>query len=207
MPEYILYPLLVIAAYLLGSVPFGWLFAKVLKGVDIRETGSGGIGATNAARVLGTKFFFIVFFLDVAKGVSVVTVGCALDDLSLTALMGAAVIAGHMFSVYLSFRGGKGVAAGVGVFFALLTIPTAISLGVFFILLGVFRYVSLASISGAAAFAGAFFVFHKDANFTTEPVLAVFVLVAAAMIIFKHRSNIKRILAGEEPRIGKAHNA
>ena len=203
MPDWLLYTLLVIGSYLLGAVPFGWLFAKARKGVDLRMVGSGSIGATNAARVIGTGFFFLVMLLDAAKGLVPVAIGkFAFNDLSLAALMGTAAILGHLFSVYISFRGGKGTATGAGAFGMLLPVSVVIAVGVFLLVLLIFRYVSLGSIIGSLALSGSYIIL-QNANFTGQEVCAVAAFLVPVLVIFKHRSNIKRLFAGKEPRVGK----
>jgi glycerol-3-phosphate acyltransferase PlsY len=200
-------------AYLVGSVPFG-LVAGLLRGVDIRQHGSKNIGATNAGRVLGRPWFFIVLTLDALKGA-----GCALaghflarEGADLALVGGVGAIFGHFFSIYLRLKGGKGVAAGLGVVLVLahppqtlVPYPAFVALGAFALTLAATRWVSAASI--AAAFAlpiayGAWLgVAIGDSFYLTR--LVFFGLLALAVII-KHRGNIRRILAGTEPRLGES---
>jgi glycerol-3-phosphate acyltransferase PlsY len=202
MPDWLLYSILLSSSYLLGSVPFGWLLVKIVKGADLRESGSGNIGATNAARLLGMPFFFLILALDAAKGALPAAAGLYyFENISLSSLMGVAAIIGHMFSVFLLFRGGKGVATGLGVFAVLMPIPLSAAVGMFLLLLAFFRIVSLASIIAAVALAAAFSIIN-EAKFTGIEVLAAVTFAVAALVIFKHRSNIKRLVEGKEPKIG-----
>jgi acyl phosphate:glycerol-3-phosphate acyltransferase len=202
-------------AYLCGSIPFGYILVRIVKGKDIRESGSGNIGATNVARtapVLGIA----TLFLDGLKGFLPVkillspAIGVSYDAMTTsysTLIACAAVFAvlGHVFSIWLKFRGGKGVATGVGVFFALAPASMAITIALFAAVLALTRYVSLASIVGAICFpAIAWFL-----DFSRQPALRDYPVTLAAifisiLIIAKHHANIRRLLAGTENRFGKA---
>lgn len=194
-------------AYLYGAVPFGFTAARLIKGVDIREIGSGSIGATNAARALGFKFFPIIFLLDISKGLLPtmaarlwVPAG-AFDPHPLVVGTGLAAILGHVFPIYLGFKGGKGVATGTGVFLVLSPWAVLIAACVWAGVFAVWRYVSLASISAAVALpAAASFLHHRPLG---EGVFAVaFAAFAGIFIIWLHHSNIRRLLAGTERKIG-----
>jgi glycerol-3-phosphate acyltransferase PlsY len=204
---------LLLIAYLLGSIPFGLMIGRA-KGVDPRTAGSGNIGATNVARLLGKKFFFIVFLLDMSKGLlPMLAAAWILHDAPkgqleyfLWLLVGFAAIAGHMFSIFLKFNGGKGVATGTGValgVFPYFTFPALISLISFFITFKLTRIVSLGSIIGAIMLPISYgvlaLILKWDLLGTQLPLLA-FVLLLAGMIIFRHRSNIARLRAGTEAR-------
>ncbi|KAA0218361.1 glycerol-3-phosphate 1-O-acyltransferase [bacterium] len=202
-----------LAAYLVGSVPFG-LLAGLVRGVDIRLHGSRNIGATNAGRVLGRPWFWIVLILDAGKGASCALAGLALapqigTDVALFCGLGA--IIGHFFPLYLRFRGGKGVATGLGVVLVLATPPgTAVpwpaltALALFLLVLGLVRMVSAGSITAALALPAAYGLWLgpsvSDTFYQTR--LALLALMAVAVVV-KHRENLKRILAGTEPRLGK----
>ncbi|MFW5915711.1 MAG: glycerol-3-phosphate 1-O-acyltransferase PlsY, partial [Planctomycetota bacterium] len=168
----ITYFCITLGAYLYGSVPFGFLFARILRGTDIREVGSGNIGATNAARVLGFRYFPLVFLLDFTKGLLPALIGLNLAPAhtayspSPLAVVGAvAAILGHVFPIYLKFKGGKAVAAGTGACVILAPWALAIAAGVWAVLFAIFRYVSLASISAAAALGGSvWFVYDNPAG-------------------------------------------
>ena len=205
-------------AYLCGSIPFGYILVRIVKGKDIRESGSGNIGATNVARtapILG----IVTLLLDGLKGFLPVkillspAIGIS-HDASVTSystlIACAAVFAvlGHVFSVWLKFRGGKGVATGVGVFFALAPASMAISIVIFAVVLALTRYVSLASIIGAICFPViAWFVdFSRNQVLREYPVTLAAIFISI-LIIAKHHANIRRLLAGTENRFGKARVA
>ncbi|NLW50499.1 MAG: glycerol-3-phosphate 1-O-acyltransferase PlsY [Candidatus Brocadiaceae bacterium] len=200
--------LLPVAAYLCGSVPFGFLAARLVRGVDIRETGSRNIGATNAARALGFRYFPLLVLLDLAKGFlptlaaqHVVPAGDgAVAPLAI--LTGIAAIVGHVFPVFLGFRGGKAVATGGGVFLALspwAVLAAGLAWGVVFALT---RYVSLASIVAAVVLPVAVWFRSPDVCGVWDP-LTAFAAVAGAFVIYRHRGNIRRLLDGTENRIGR----
>jgi len=199
--------LLPLAAYLYGSVPYGFLAAKRLKGVDIRQTGSGNIGATNAARVLGFRFFPLIFLLDVSKGFLPVLAAKALvppancDPAPLVIMTGAAAILGHVFPVYLRFKGGKAVATSTGVFLALAWMPLLLAAAVWAIVFGLWRYVSLASICAALALPVAVLATYPDAM-GSGVLLTVVAAVGGLFVVYLHRGNIRRLLRSEEHKIG-----
>ena len=186
----------VILSYVLGSVPTGlWLGLK-LRGVDIRQHGSKNIGATNTFRVLGKGLGIATLAGDILKGWVPVVLFAQLDAWEyLPVLCGLAAILRHTFSLFLWFRGGKGVATSTGVFLGLAPVPTLIAGGVFAIVFAATRMVSAGSISAAAAMIAAVFVIA-----TPVPVRIVTVLVAV-LVIVKHHANIRRILKGEESRL------
>ncbi|MBW7863537.1 MAG: glycerol-3-phosphate 1-O-acyltransferase PlsY [Candidatus Hydrogenedentes bacterium] len=187
--------LAVILSYTLGSVPTGlWLGLK-LRGIDIREHGSKNIGATNTLRVLGKPLGAVTLLCDVLKGWVPVVVFARMDAWEyLPVACGLAAILGHTFSLFLWFRGGKGVATSTGVFLGLAPVPMLVGAGVFAVVVAATRMVSAGSIAAAAAVGAS--VFAVD---TPAPVRAVTLLVAA-LVILKHRANIRRILKGEENR-------
>jgi glycerol-3-phosphate acyltransferase PlsY len=185
---------LVIAAYLIGSIPTGLLLGKVF-GVDIRTTGSGNIGATNVYRTLGRKVGVMTLVGDCLKGLIPVLVAkqMGLPDLGI-ALVGLAAFFGHVYTVFLGFKGGKGVATALGVFLGLSPLSVLLTLAVFVLVLFKWRYVSLGSIVAAAAMP----VFV--ASIDRRPPIAVVTLLVAALVIWKHRENIKRLRAGSESK-------
>jgi len=198
---------LVVAAYLLGAVPFGWLIARA-RGVDILSRGSGNIGATNVARVLGARLGVVCFVLDALKGFLPVFVarmvhGAVPGTPLPVVLVGLAAIAGHNWSVYLRFRGGKGVATSCGVFAALFPLGLLVALAVWVAVVAATRYVSLASIlAGVSLFVAAMIL--PRAPFGVEQIpLTVFAGLAAVLGIIRHRANIARLIRGTEPRIGQ----
>ena len=205
------------ASYLLGAIPFG-LLAGLMRGIDLRKAGSGNIGATNAWRLLGPAFGLPVFVLDFLKGCVPVWVGrvyladhaplAVIVDPALMSLLvvlvGAAAVLGHMFPVYLNFRGGKGAATGLGLLFALHP-PTALcALGVWLLALGIWRYVSLASIIAALSYPVLFpalTVLGGDAM-TAHWATWGGATLLCGLVVIRHRPNIARLLAGTEARIG-----
>jgi glycerol-3-phosphate acyltransferase PlsY len=201
--------LLVPAAYLLGSVPFGLIVGKA-KGVDPRKAGSGNIGATNVGRLLGKKYFALVFVLDLLKGlIPMLAAALVLRNHYLLWLaVGFAAIVGHMFSLFLGFKGGKGVATSTGVLLGLwpyYTIPGLIGALIWIISFKTWRYVSLASILGAGLFPVAYVCLGLARGwdvFGSQLPLLIFAVVVAALIVYKHRSNIARLRAGTELRAG-----
>jgi acyl-phosphate glycerol 3-phosphate acyltransferase len=192
----------ILLSYLLGAVPFGYLVAR-LRGVDIFAAGSGNIGATNVGRVLGRKFGIVVFVLDFLKGAfPAAFVRYALPDPPWVAVgAGLAAFVGHMFPVYLRFRGGKGVATGTGVVTVLLPGPTAAAVAVWLATLTAARFVSLASVLAALTLA-AFRILTTPEPFASgDATLTAFSLLAAALVIVRHRSNLARLSRGEENRV------
>lgn len=200
-------------AYFAGSIPFGLLIARVVRGIDIRQHGSGNIGATNVGRVLGARWGMACLVLDALKGLFPVwLIPLALvaptDDrfLSLRVLAGVATILGHMFPCWLGFRGGKGVATSLGVVLLLGPVGSLAAFVTFALSMIIWRIVSLSSILGSLAFAVAQMIWLRPDPFgaTTWPV-AAFSLAVPALIVVRHWSNIGRLLRGQEAqfRFGK----
>jgi acyl phosphate:glycerol-3-phosphate acyltransferase len=197
------YILVVLVAYLLGSIPTGFLVAKA-RGVDIREVGSGNIGATNVMRILGKTAGIFVLLADAAKGwLAVLVVARLLAKwLNPTAgeafaiCAGVAAILGHMYSCWLYFKGGKGIATSAGVLIAWVPLPLLIILAIWIVVIAFTRYVSLASICASFALPFAAWIVGKS----TTVILVTAAL--AALAIYKHRANIQRLLKGTENRIG-----
>ncbi len=205
-----------LAAYLLGAIPFGFIVGR-LRGIDVRTVGSGNIGATNVARALGKPWGVAVFLLDAAKGFVAagplawlalrLMVGAPADGLlrnGLAPLYALAVCVGHNWTVFLGFRGGRGVATAAGALLAIVPVPAAIGLASWALLVAVFRYVSLASMIAGLVAAGlcVWELWRAGRLAATWPVWGMTV-VLALLIIVRHRSNIGRLLRGEEPKIGK----
>lgn len=199
--------LVVIIAYLLGSIPFGYLIVRSKEGADIRETGSGGTGATNVSRRAGKAAGVITLVLDALKGSVAVliarfVVGPSLSAQWIVSAAAIAVIVGHIFPVWLGFRGGKGVATGVGVFLILAPIAVLCAGVLFLAIVWFTRFVSLGSIVAAATIP--LFVWLQSVF--VEPVadlrpLLTSAMVGAVLIIFAHRANIGRLANGTESRI------
>lgn len=184
-----------VAAYLLGSIPTGYIIAKLVKGIDIRTCGSGNPGATNVYRTVGAAAGITTFILDVLKGFlptffAVKYFGSAHSIFWI--LAGLCAISGHIWTVFLSFRGGKGVATTAGVFFALLPVGTILALIVFFIILFITRYVSVSSITAAVFLPVYAWLSHAPV------IIPLFAALTGIAIIVKHKSNIQRLMAGNE---------
>jgi acyl-phosphate glycerol 3-phosphate acyltransferase len=201
--------LFVLAAYLIGAIPFGFLLAKGLKGVDVRTAGSGNIGATNVARVLGVWWFWPVFLLDLSKGLlptwgfpilaARLTGRPAPPDLAV--LVAVATIIGHNFPVYLKFLGGKGVATSLGAVFALDPLAGFAAACAFVVFLTVTRFVSLSSIGGGVVFFLAHFARVHAPWSRGERAMSVMTVGLLVLLIARHRKNLARIWAGTEPRV------
>jgi len=196
--------LILIACYLLGSVPSGYLIGKAFKGIDIRDFGSGNIGFTNVLRAIGTFPALIVLIIDITKGIISVYLGfffaqlMGIDCQVMGGIGGLASIVGHNWPIFLKFKGGKGVAVTAGVFLALTPIPFLLSALVMVGIISLTRYVSLGSIVAAGSLP--FFVFWLRNNARLYLLLSI---IAALFILFKHRNNIQRLLRGKESKIGE----
>jgi glycerol-3-phosphate acyltransferase PlsY len=208
--------ILIIASYLIGAIPFGLIIAKA-HGIDLRSVGSGNIGATNVTRALGKKWGYFCFALDVLKGLIPMLAALVILPAEFTLAkiwlwlgVGAAAILGHVFPVYLKFRGGKGVATSLGAALGLwpwYTIVGLITFVIWIIVVKTFRYISLGSIIGAIVFpvllAGAICVIPEWRFAALWPLLAA-AIALGCVIIFRHKDNIKRLLSGAESKIGEA---
>jgi glycerol-3-phosphate acyltransferase PlsY len=206
---------IVVAAYLLGSIPTGYLLVRLFRHQDIRQAGSGNIGATNVLRAGGKGLGAATFLLDMLKGCSAVWLGallgglllpnCPLDKLyEAEALAALCAVLGHVFPVWLRFRGGRGVSTGFGVFLAATPLAALAAITVFFLVLALSRFVSLASILGAASFPlFATFLVHGD----RPPFFIAVEIAVALLIIVRHHQNIRRLIAGTESRFGKKKSA
>jgi acyl phosphate:glycerol-3-phosphate acyltransferase len=181
-------------AYLIGSIPTGLLLGKAY-GVDVRTEGSGNIGATNLYRTVGRKVGIITLIGDCLKGlIPVLLVKLSTLPPDLAAWVGLAAFCGHVFSVFLKFRGGKGVATALGVFLALAPLAVAIAVALFAVLMFLWRYVSLGSISAAAAMPLAVFFLGGSRTVT------IVTLIIALIVIMRHHENIRRLLSGNESK-------
>lgn len=203
----------IVAAYLVGSIPFGLIFGFLIKGVDIRQHGSRNIGATNAARVIGFKWFPVVLLLDALKGAGPCLAAMLLSptglDLALFAAMGA--LLGHFYSCYIGFKGGKGVATGLGVVMILtlppdswVPVPALLALGVFAVVLAVTRMVSVSSVLAALSIPALYYAWIGEPALQ-EPLMwrLLFLTFVSLFVVVKHRANLKRVMRGEEPRLGR----
>jgi glycerol-3-phosphate acyltransferase PlsY len=187
-----------LAAYLLGALPFGYIVTWLVKRTDIRRYGSGNIGATNVMRLLGPAGGLLVLFLDALKGAVAVLLARAAGG-GRELLLAAALLAmiGHSYPVFLKFRGGKGAATGIGVLIPLTGWVTAAVLGVAAAVIAATRYVSLGSIAGALSLPLFLYLFGF------EPVDLYFGGAAALLVLLRHRENIRRLLQGKEPKLGQ----
>lgn len=190
--------LLIIAAYFIGAIPFAYIIVKLVKNIDIRTVGSGNAGATNAARVLGKWGFISVFILDAFKGFLPVFISLHYyGETVITLVTAAVVVLGHTYTVFLGFKGGKGVATGAGVFLALAPIEIGIALIVFLAVFLATKMVSAGSILGSLA------LLISVCIISSWFALKVLTAVIVFFVIFKHRANIVRILKGEENKFVK----
>jgi glycerol-3-phosphate acyltransferase PlsY len=190
----------VACAFLLGSIPFGYLVPRLARGVDVRSVGSGNPGFTNVYRAVGPGLGIAVLLADAAKGVFAVLVGRTLAGPNGAVLAGLAAIAGHVATPFLGFRGGKGVATTAGVFFTLLPLEAAAVLALFVVVVGASRYVSLGSVSAAAALPLSILVGDAVRGRPLRTPLFFLALAAAALIVWRHRANLRRLAAGTENR-------
>ncbi len=191
-------------SYLIGSFPTGFLAGKWLKGIDIREVGSGSTGATNVLRVVGKKAALVVFILDVLKGVITIVVAKSLL-LSPTwqILSGIAALSGHIWPVWLKWKGGKAVATGLGVFLGISWQVGLASLGVFLSVLSLSKTVSLSSISAAISLPLLMFLSFQATSFSSAYLFISF--AAMLLVIWRHKANIQRLISGKEPKIGNSN--
>ncbi|MHC4498135.1 MAG: glycerol-3-phosphate 1-O-acyltransferase PlsY, partial [Planctomycetota bacterium] len=205
--------ILIVAAYLLGSVPFGIIIAKA-HGKDLRNIGSGNIGATNVSRALGRKWAYFCFLLDVLKGfvptllaVLLISFPPSITELLLVLAAGVAAILGHILPVYLRFKGGKGVATSFGVALGLwpyYTVPALVAILLWIVVVLIWRYISLGSITASIAFPLALtlaIIFMPAWSLADLWPLLIAAIAIPAMVIIRHRENIERLLAGTESKI------
>jgi glycerol-3-phosphate acyltransferase PlsY len=197
--------LALLASYLLGAVPTSLLVSRLFAKIDLREHGSGNLGATNLYRVLGWKYAIPVALFDIAKGaIPVLVFASRVTDLDLFAVAcGVAAILGHVFSVFVGFKGGKGVATAAGVMLGLTPLALAVAAAVWAVLVLLTGYVSLGSIAAAAVLPLAVYLLERP---TTAELLWIDVGVAAG-VIFLHRRNIQRLIRGTESRFGRRARA
>jgi glycerol-3-phosphate acyltransferase PlsY len=200
----------IVLSYLIGSFPTGYVFVKLIKGVDIRTTGSKSTGATNVSRILGTKIAVLVFIIDVLKGLiaTILISRINFGDLSmasewLKAIAGFTAVIGHIYPVWIKFKGGKGVGTGAGLLAGMLPLEVAFGLIFFAVVVSLTKYVSLGSILSA------FFVFiavlaqNIILCIPIHPANWLVSLVLVLTVLFTHRQNIKRLLKGEERKLGQ----
>jgi glycerol-3-phosphate acyltransferase PlsY len=209
--------IIVILSYLVGSVPTSIIITKLKKGIDIREHGSGNAGGTNVFRVLGWKYGIFVILLDALKGAVAVVLIARLylgdfpfpnatpfDDFTLVQIIaGVSAMIGHIWTIFAEFKGGKGIATGLGVLVTIITVDILFALAVFVIVVSISRYISLGSILAAVSIPVVMYIrenlFH--AEITGYHVLLPFVIGIALLVIYTHRQNLGRIFQGSERRI------
>ena len=190
--------LLVALAYFVGSIPFAYIFVRLVTGRDVRTEGSGNVGATNALRSAGWKVGVSVTVLDILKGSLAVWIMMIFNPESAwLAAAVLAVVAGHCFPPWLLFRGGKGVATGFGAFLVIAPLSALAALGVWFVMLALFRWVSLASMAATASFPVIIQILDHPDWITLSTVAAT-----AILIILRHHSNIRNLVTGREMRLG-----
>ena len=211
MNDIALFVLVIAASYLLGAIPWGLLIGRWTRGVDVRQTGSGNIGSSNVLRTAGAKAAVAALLLDVAKGaVPVLAARAIADAAGLSSAQGAglqagaalAALAGHSWSVYLKFSGGKGVATGVGGLLVLYPLGGLIALVVGLALMRLTRFISLGSIIGVSIGAGSLVLFWFRGDFHWA--YAIHGFVGWAIIVGRHHGNIRRLLSGTEARLGES---
>ena len=199
-------PIIAALSYLLGSIPFGYLLVRIFRGEDVRQSGSGNIGATNVSRkspLLGG----LTLLLDALKGSAAVGVGYVFSDripggvlpyreMSMAALV---AVIGHLFPVWLKFRGGKGVATGLGSFVVIAPKVVLVAAGIFIAVVALFRYVSLGSIIAVASFP---LLVYEMRAYGNVPMALAFMTATSLLIIARHNQNIRRLLSGRENRVG-----
>jgi glycerol-3-phosphate acyltransferase PlsY len=209
--------IIVILSYLIGSIPNSIIISKAVRGIDIRNHGSGNAGGTNVMRVLGWKYGLVVIFLDALKGAIAVVIISRLfygplpfenvspfDDFTLVQIIaGISAVIGHIWTVFAGFKGGKGIATALGMLLTLITVDMLIAVGVFGLVVLISRYVSLGSIIAAISVPATLFIrenlFHVDIpGYST---LFPFIIGVTALVIFTHRKNLVRIFNGNENKI------
>jgi acyl phosphate:glycerol-3-phosphate acyltransferase len=196
---------IIVLSYLAGSIPTSIICSKLFRGIDIRDYGSGNAGGTNAVRVLGWKLGVFVMLIDVGKGVlaTLLISQIRIDPVNLSTniiqiIAGMSAIFGHIWTVFASFKGGKGVGTAAGMLFALYPIAGVVCLAIFALVFFTTRYVSLSSMSAAVSFPIVVLLFKGWRGYSEE--LIYFAVFIAVLIVFTHRSNIKRLLKGEESK-------
>ncbi len=207
----------VILSYLAGSVPNSIIVSKLVRGIDIREHGSGNAGGTNVFRVLGWKYGILVILLDTLKGALAVIVIARLyldrfpfnnvtpfDDFTLVQIIcGIAAVIGHIWTVFAGFKGGKGIATGLGVLVMMVSIDVIVALGVFFVVVGISRYISLGSLIAAVSIPLILMIRENifGVDIPGYHTLLPFCIAIALLVIYTHRKNIDRLLKGSESKI------
>lgn len=197
----------IIISYLVGSIPFAYIFVRLFKGTDIRKEGSGNVGFTNATRVIGIKLGIIVLLADMGKGILAVLLISKIGMTEpnalfnyLPVLCGLSAVIGHIWTIFLGFHGGKGVATSLGVFIAICPIAGLVSLGVWLIIVAITEYVSVGSMFMCINFSALSFVLNCNYFIRNIDVWAIRIIaiLITIIVIFKHSDNIRRLVKGEE---------
>ncbi len=207
---------IVILAYLVGSIPNSIIVAKLVKGIDIRKYGSGNAGGTNVSRVLGKRYGLLVIFLDALKGAFAVVVIARLylgsfpfpnatpfDDFTLVQIIaGIAAVTGHVWTAFAGFKGGKGIATGLGVLITLITLDMLVAIGIFVVVVAISKYVSLGSVTAALSIPITMMVRENvfGVNIPNYHTILPFAIFISLFIVYTHRENISRLIHGEEKR-------
>lgn len=206
----------VVISYLIGSIPFGYIFAKLEKGIDIRTVGSGNIGATNVGRIMGWKWGVFTFLLDALKGAVIVRLAYLLSIAKIQPdyytranavwmlIGGVVVILGHLFPIYLRFKGGKGVATGFGVFIIMMPKSTIIALCIWLFIVLIIRHVSVASIVAGISLPITYTLLNINYKYKPNSgysIIFITSLIVTLLVILKHIPNIKRLINGTEPKV------
>jgi glycerol-3-phosphate acyltransferase PlsY len=201
---------IIFLSYLAGSIPTSIIMSKLTRGIDIRDHGSGNAGATNVIRVLGWKIGIVVIIVDVGKGVlaTLLISKLRIDPVPIShnlvqIIAGLSAVLGHIWTIFAGFKGGKGVGTAAGMLFSLYPVAGIICLVIFAIVLLGGRYVSLASMTAAISLPIVILILNKFFNYSISNELLYFAIFMAHLIVFTHRSNIKRLIKGEENRIKK----
>ena len=194
--------LILFLGYFFGSFPSGYLAGRITKGVDIRTLGSGSTGATNVLRHIGRRAAIAVFLLDVFKGILSILLAKYLGfNDSWQVAIGLSTLIGHIWPIWLNWKGGKAVATGLGIFLGLSWQVGISTLGVFILIIAVFRIVSLASLSAAFALPLIMFISFSNSSFSIP--FFIISLLASTLVIWRHRENFIRLIKGKEPKIGQ----
>ncbi len=213
---------IIVLSYLVGSIPISIILTKMKRGVDIRDFGSGNAGGTNVSRVLGKKYGVLVILLDAMKGIFAVVVISRLyfgsfpfpnttpfDDFTLIQIMaGVAAMIGHIWTIFAGFKGGKGIATGLGVLVSIVTLDLIVALGIFFVVVYVSKYISLASISAAVSVPIIMIVRENifGVDIPGYHTILPFVIGISFLILYTHRANVERLLSGNESKISLSKN-
>ncbi len=208
---------ILLLSYMVGSIPTSIIITKLVKGIDIRDYGSGNAGGTNVMRVLGKKYGLLVIILDALKGAIAVILIARLylgnfpfsnstpfDDFTLVQILaGLAAVSGHIWTVFAGFKGGKGIATGLGVLITIVTLDMLVAIGIFIIVVSLSRYISLGSITAALSIPIIMIIRENVFNVDIPGyhTLLPFVILLALLVTFTHKANIKRILNGSENKL------